>query len=148
MSTTQTRDDLPSKDVILSMLTRFVNQRPALDFANYGDARAYRSESRAITGDLHDFNALAAACGWRSVDIAPHLDGGRLTLDGEGSAWTLDYCTGQYFPTEYRKAACRALASALWAYWRESAGDGATGHDIRRTARRELGARLARRYFA
>ena len=30
----------------------------------------------------------------------------------------LDYCTGQYWPTEYRAAACAVLASALWAYWR------------------------------
>lgn len=142
----QLRDDLPSKETLLSMLTRFANQRPGLEFANYGDVAAYRSESRAITADLNDFNALATACSWRSVEIAPQLDSGRLTLDGEGSAWTLDYCTGQYFPTEYRKAACRALAGALWAYWRESypLADGAA---LRKRARRELGLRLARRYF-
>jgi hypothetical protein len=33
--------------------------------------------------------------------------------------WTLDYCTGQYWPTEYRRAACAVLASALWTYKRE-----------------------------
>jgi hypothetical protein len=33
---------------------------------------------------------------------------GRLTLSTDGR---LDYCTGQYFPTEYRKAAARALAA-------------------------------------
>jgi hypothetical protein len=31
----------------------------------------------------------------------------------------IDYCTGQYFPTEYRKAVCAVLASALWAKYRE-----------------------------
>jgi hypothetical protein len=31
----------------------------------------------------------------------------------------IDYCTGQYFPTEYRRAACAVLASALWEYTRE-----------------------------
>ena len=136
--------DIPSKEVILQLLSRFANQRPGLDFANYGDVSAYRSESRAITADLHDFNALASACAWRSVDIAPHLNSGRLTLDGMESAWSLDYCTGQYFPTEYRKAACRALASALWDYWRDGCG---TGDRIRATARRELGRRIASRYF-
>ena len=30
----------------------------------------------------------------------------------------LDDCVGQYWPTEYRAAACAVLASALWAYWR------------------------------
>lgn len=29
------------------------------------------------------------------------------------------YCTGQYFPTEYRRAVCAVLASALWDYVRE-----------------------------
>jgi hypothetical protein len=31
----------------------------------------------------------------------------------------IDYCTGQYFVTEYRRAACAVLASALWEYTRE-----------------------------
>lgn len=31
----------------------------------------------------------------------------------------IDYCTGQYFPTEYRRAVCAVLASALWYYTRE-----------------------------
>lgn len=32
----------------------------------------------------------------------------------------IEYTTGQYFPTEYRRAACAVLASALWAYAREN----------------------------
>ncbi len=31
----------------------------------------------------------------------------------------IDYCTGQYFPTEYRKAAARLMASVLWTWVRE-----------------------------
>ena len=31
----------------------------------------------------------------------------------------IDYTTGQYFPTEYRKAAAAVLAAALWAHVRE-----------------------------
>jgi hypothetical protein len=45
----------------------------------------------------------------------------------------LDYCTGQYFPTEYRRAACAVLASALWSAKRDNMpapryvmGDGVT----------------------
>lgn len=34
------------------------------------------------------------------------------------SVWALDYCTGQYWPTEYRAAACAVLAAALWDYKR------------------------------
>jgi hypothetical protein len=32
---------------------------------------------------------------------------------------SLDYCTGQYWPTEYRAAVCAVLASLLWAHARE-----------------------------
>lgn len=32
----------------------------------------------------------------------------------------INYVTGQYFPTEYRKAACAVLAAALWAHVREN----------------------------
>lgn len=33
--------------------------------------------------------------------------------------WALEYCAGQYWPTEYRAAACAVLASALWSYKRD-----------------------------
>lgn len=66
----------------------------------------------------------------------------------------LKYCTGQYWPTEYRAAACAVLASALWAYWRDCCPDDeaarrglSPGSWVRCTARRELGAPLARRWF-
>ena len=137
----------PTKDELLRLLTAFANQRPRLDFANYGDVSSYRSEARSITADLHDFNALAAACGWRSVNIAEQLSN-RLTLfvDGRGH-WQLDYCTGQYWPTEYRKAACRVLANALWDYWRNESTGESIGKTIRYKARREFGRRIANRYF-
>jgi hypothetical protein len=57
----------------------------------------------------------------------------------------VDYCTGQYFPTEYRRAVCSVLSSALWDYFRTNGAD--TGDDIRRTARRELGRSIASRWF-
>jgi hypothetical protein len=119
-----------------------------------------------------------------------------LSWDGK----RLDYTTGQYWPTEYRRAAAAVLASALWSYWRDCvpatpagyavigwgnrrdwyAGPGyatraeaeaalaeAGGHKyghivdmygmgaryysagdfIRQTAKRELGAPIARRWF-
>ena len=106
---------------ILHALDRWTRQRPGLDFRNYGDVAAYRAELRTITRDLADFRALAVAVGtldpakidWQDAFRAYS---GRLSWDGQ----RLDYCTGQYWPTEYRKAACAALASVLWDYAREN----------------------------
>lgn len=145
---------------LLSLLSAFINQRPGLEYANYGDPTSYRAESRSITADGHDARTLLAAVSWRASitadDIRKALQGsGRLTLSDSGR---LEYCTGQYFPTEYRPAVCRLLAGLLWDYWRESApaSEGKPTHQpgilnvgdyIRRTAKRELGQRIARRYF-
>lgn len=123
------------KQAVLDALRSFVNQRPGLEFANYGDVSAYRAESRAITKDLHDYGALAGAVAWRDsitaddiLKASEHAFSGRLTINDasahydDGSTYyvfTISYCAGQYFPTEYRKAACAVLASALWDYQRE-----------------------------
>jgi len=139
------------KTTVLHALESFAKQRPGLDFANYGDVSAYRSESRQITNDLHDALELLSAVSWRDSLTADDLlkasqraFSGRLELTAEDNLLTVDYCAGQYFPTEYRKAVCAVLASALWDYWREGAE---TGDDIRKIARRELSRRVARKYF-
>ena len=117
------------KQAILDALNRFVNQRSGMDPRNYGDWKSYRQESRSVTKDLHNYRTLRGAVGWRDSITADDLKAafraysGRLTVKDisakydDGSiywAFSLDYCTGQYFPTEYRKAACAVLASALW----------------------------------
>lgn len=38
---------------------------------------------------------------------------------GAQPRFRIDYCTGQYFPTEYRRAACAVLSQALWDYRRD-----------------------------
>jgi len=70
-----------------------------------------------------------------------------LSLVDRGDRVEVDYCTGQYFPTEYRRAACAVLASALWEYWRPAVYKDGQGDKIRAIARRELSSRLARRWF-
>ncbi len=114
---------LTERELILANLDAFVRQRSGMDYRNYGDAASYRSEQRSITRDLRDYRTLRAAVQWREgIDAAALKEAfrafsGRLTWDGK----RMDYCTGQYFPTEYRKAACAVLASALWDYTREHA---------------------------
>lgn len=144
-----------TKAELCAMLARFIGQRPGLDFANYGDVALYRSESRAITADMHDAHALLDAVVARDSLTADAMravlmGSGRLTLSEDGR---LDYCAGQYFPTEYRKAAARALASMLWAYWREGCANEALGDSkvnaatIRECARRAFRRRSVLRYF-
>lgn len=139
------------KHDILEALRAHVNGRPGLEFANYGDIRAYRAESRQILRDKRDFEQLFNAVSWRDSLTADDLQAatraysGRLQIkEGPERRVTVEYCTGQYYPTEYRKAACAVLAAALWDYWRDGCK---TGDDIRKKAAKELGGRIASRWF-
>lgn len=149
--------DTLTRAELLQRLERFIAQRPGFDFANYGDVSSYRADARTATRQLNDARAMLAAISWRqgitADDIRAALrSGGRLTLRGDGA---LDYCTGQYWPTEYRAGACRVLASLLWDHYRAVAlptrptpdGRKVSGDDVRRTARRELGSGIAGRWF-
>ena len=77
-----------------------------------------------------------------SRKLRENLYGGRLTWDGD----KLDYCTGQYYPVEYRKAICRALASAIWTYFREDCGCN-TREKILAAAKRAFRSRRILNYF-
>lgn len=154
---------LSERERILSALSAFIRQRPGLEFGNYGDVSAYRSEMRSITRDRHQAETLLAAVSWRTGITAAHLKdafraySGRLTWDGN----KLDYCTGQYFPTEYRRAVCAVLAQALWDYYRdhcmpkpiktengsETYNGMSGGAYLRHALRREFGRTLAARWF-
>jgi hypothetical protein len=118
-----------TKPQIIEALRQFASQRPRLDFANYGDVSVYRSELRSITRDLHDARHLL-----RSVELTDSITAddliaafkraysGRLSIrETENGKAELDYCTGQYWPTEYRKAVAAVCASALWDWMRDKA---------------------------
>lgn len=143
------------REAILDALGAWIRQRPGLDPRNYisgwqdsAGRSAYFSEARSITRDLHQarelLNAVARhpSIGAAELKKAFRAFSGRLQWDGKA----LSYCTGQYWPTEYRAAACAVLASALWDWLRDQCGC-ETGDDIRRGARRELSRGVARRWF-
>jgi len=153
---------------ILSALAAFIRQRPGVEYGNYGDPKSYRAEMRSITRDRHDAERLLAAVAWRdSIDADALLAAarcaysGRLTVEETAKGIAIDYCTGQYFPTEYRRAVCAVLASALWSYWRENMPSQAVasapgthqpgivnaGDYLRKTARKEFGARIQKTWF-
>jgi hypothetical protein len=146
------------KENILKCLQHFVAQRPGLEFGNYGDVSAYRSELRSITKARHHAETLINTVAWRDSITADHIlaasksaYSGRLTIvRTDTGGFRIDYCTGQYFPTEYRNAVCAVLSAVLWDYWRDGNPYGTkpgAGDYIRDVARKELGRSIAQVWF-
>lgn len=115
---------LPTKAHLIALLASWIAQRPGLEFANYGDVSSYRSEMRSITKDGAVAKQLLRYVEMMdSISAEDIIEGfrafsGRLSLVLRNDEWTLDYCTGQYWPTEYRRAAAAVLSSVIWNYWR------------------------------
>lgn len=116
---------MSNKAALLDALSQFAAKRPSLDFNDYGNVQNYRQESRAITRDLHHARELLQAVARSSITAEQILQasksafGGRLTITETDKGYKLNYCTGQYFPTEYRKAVSAICAASLWHYFRE-----------------------------
>ena len=121
-------------------LRRFVSQRSGIDGRNYGGSReAFMQDYRRILRDGRDARVMLRAV-IPDYALADALKSGRLTWDGK----RLEFTACQYFPTEYRAAACRALANALWRVW---ATGGTSCERIRAQARYSLGRGVASRWF-
>ena len=140
----------------IEKLTKFVNQRPGLDFSNYGCLSSYRSEMAEITRDRTDYFELLSLA-FSRIDnlnevVTDYLkrSSGRLTMN-EGD--NLEYCTGQYFPTEYRPAANRMLANLIFASYRDEIESNTPnnvykdGNEIRKAIKRRVSRRIAKNYF-
>ncbi len=150
-----------TKQQIIDGLYRFINQRPGLEFGNYGDIKLYRSEVRSIGKDLQQARKLLREIELRDsinadkiIRAARSSYSGRLTIsETDDGKLRINYCTGQYFPTEYRRAVCSLCSSLLWDYWYSSSHQidehdtVSQGQYIRITAKRELGRSIARRWF-
>ena len=141
-----------NKTDILDAMATFANQRPGLNFADYGDATLYRRDyNKHCARPLHDFRAMLSAIRWRDSLDADALsqairETNRLDILDDGS---FEYTPGQMGATEYRHAACIALSRALWNYWRGDALDAGRKprEYITRNARAEFGRGIADRYF-
>ena len=152
-----------TKSELLALLYSFVNQRPQLDFADYGDVSLYRSWVRKIGRQRSDALTLLRAVELRESITAVDIVAGfrnRLTLGRtKKGKLCLEYVAGQYFATEYRPAVASLASSLLWAYWREcadcvkdgkpteSAGIVNVASYIRQKAKREFGRGIASRWF-
>ena len=141
---------MPSKSTIVAALDAFIRQRPGLEYGNYGDLSAYRAEVRSIGKDLQHARKLIDYVAWHdSITAEMILDAarsGRLSIVVDGNKVRVDYCTGQYWPTEYRPAVCRLLSSVIWD-WMRANDPRRSGEMIRKAASRELGTSIARRWF-
>jgi hypothetical protein len=77
---------------------------------------------------------------------------GRLTINplNDGEGFSVDYCVGQYWPTEYRRSVCAVLSSAIWNRIREDISPETEnkGDAIRAAAKRELSRPIASRWFS
>lgn len=141
------------KAAILQALQVFIAQRPGMDPRNYGDWASYRQESREVTRDRAHAETLLHSVEWRdSIGADAIIEGfrgafsGRLKItEAPDGKVTVDYTTGQYFPTEYRRAVCAGLSAVLWGYFRSNGAQ--TGDDIRKQARIALPRAIARRWF-
>ena len=142
------------KQQIIDALYVFAHKRPRLDFADYGDRQNYLRESRSITQDLHHARTLLRQlelC--QSITADDILNASRSAFSGrlginvtDDGLVKLDYCTGQYFPTEYRKAVAAICASVLWTWYRDRCNC-ETSDKIRKAAKRDFNSSIIRHYF-
>jgi hypothetical protein len=155
--TPQLDKDRARRDLIVTMLHRFARQRPGLDFGNYGDIRSYRADMRSITKDLAHAQTLlrrVERSGITSAELERAFSAysGRLKLEQrDDGKLALSYCTGQYWPTEYRRAVCAVASAALWDYVRDHCSPDNpqpnSGTWLRNYFKREFGRSIANRWF-
>jgi hypothetical protein len=137
---------MSKKSQLIENLLKFINQRPGLEFGNYGDVALYRAESRAITKQkaqaLELLNFVART---ESIDLTSILwemqPRDRLAVNPE--TLSIEYTAGQYFPTEYRRAVRYALRCVIWTWAREHA-DCNTREKIQAFAKRNFSRSVAK----
>ena len=82
------------------------------------------------------------------IDASERAFSGRLSIVENDGKVTIDYCTGQYWPTEYRAVVCAVLASALWEYHLpDIQNTDNKGDAIRAKFRRMFGRGIQSRWF-
>src|SRR5512139_3559732 len=113
-----------NKQAMINALRDFIAQRSGIDFRNYqgGD---WKQSYKSFMGDYRPMlrhGKHARKMLWyveRSGITAEQLQeasraySGRLQFVERGEMVSCKYTTGQYFPTEYRNAACAVLAQAI-----------------------------------
>lgn len=143
-----------NKTTLIHALGAFISQRSGIDFRNYASGD-YRASRESFLGDYrpilkHGKHArrmldFVSRRDISAEDLVQASRSGRLSFVTIKDAVGVSYVTGQYFPTEYRRAACSVLARAIWEYFRT--GCNYSPEDIRKAARREFGRAIASAWF-
>jgi len=115
MNTTHTLTTPDEVRQVFDLLAAWIRQRPGLDYGNYSEPKSYRAELRTIS--QHKARATSALLQARCFEPNPEAlneafrsgFSGRLQVKKTDDGLRLDYCTGQYWPTEYRIAAAVVL---------------------------------------
>lgn len=144
------------KPTIINLLRKHIAQRSGIDWRNYmsdGSDTAGRAALRAdysrILRHGRDARAMLRAVEVSSVTaetLVEHLNCGRRLALVNGS---IEYTPGQYFPTEYRAAACNTIASVLIDHYghNEATDERKPLARARDWASRNLGRGIAKRWF-
>lgn len=140
-----------NKQAMLEALERFVNQRSRIDARNYSGSReAFMGNYRPMLKHGQQARTMLRAVELRDSITADALlkasraYSGRLQFEERNAKVEIEYTTGQYFPTEYRAAACAVLAQCLWDHW---AAIYDTADQIRKEVKRNLGRGIAATWF-
>lgn len=96
------------KEAQYQALEAFIKQRPGFCSYNYSTRAQYEQDARPVRKQKTEALRLLACAKARGLDLT--TTSGRLTISERGE---VDYITGQYFPTEYRRAALRLLEQKL-----------------------------------
>ncbi len=108
----------PESHPALCALIDYAAQRPGLDFRNYGSLESYRTEVASITRQWRKILVLLDVAEYYAVTDAQVIEASQWAFSGR-MTWTdagWNYCTGQYWPTEYRAAVVAVLRYALPAH--------------------------------
>lgn len=157
-ATTITDHDREYQHKALELLRAHFSQGPGLNPRDYGDRASYASDYHDIRRALQHARTLYAymlgqeytAEEVRYAFRRPFSGRLRLTEDADGLPVRLDYDTGQYFPTKYRRAACAVLACLVWDRLRDQAAaefPDAIGINARRLAKKIFGHAIASRWL-
>jgi hypothetical protein len=142
------------KATLCRMIRAFIGQRSGIDFRDYrNDREAFLADYRPMLREGREARRLLkfveARDGITAADILNASSGnGRLAWVHAQDALRLEYTTGQYFPTEYRAAACSMLAGIVWRYLADGHPEDNTAEAVRRRARQIFGRGIGGRWFS
>ena len=121
---------------VLMALTVMAAKNPGLDPRDYGfDGQysspnwfsCYRGDSRRITKQLHDVTDAVESFYYLDgtdsdlIDASKSAYSGRLDITVTDGVIDLDYCSGQYYPTEYRQCIAAIINQAVSKLQRKAA---------------------------